>query len=463
MSGKKVTAQTLTGQQGINLIERRVLEMGCLWYPTGGYEAGIDGHIELLDPTTGEALNLTIRVQSRATRGQFEAETAQAFDYTCTEKDLSYWLSGNAAVILVRSRPDTDEAYWVSLKDYFHDPVTRKSRKIHFDKSRDRFDKSARRALAETGTPVHHGAYFAPPPVEEALYSNILPVTRFGDRLYLGQTTYGSPRDVLEHLARFGNPCGPEWYLKKRSAVLSFHDLAEAHWNAIVDPGTVESFATEEWSRSSDLDRLRDFVALLNRCLQAKLLASEVAYYPPKDYYYFTATKDLAPRAIKYRSLAQNAERTVFLGYPRKNKPGEMGFYRHSALQAQFRRYGGGWFLELSPTYHFTFNGHTPHRWYASKLKGIKALERNPTVLGQVVMWTDILVDGDPGLFSPPPYPFVGFGPVVTFTVGVGIQDDLWLPSEEDEATKDAATETQSLPLFEIEQTSATGDPKDEG
>lgn len=340
MPGKKVTAQTITGQQGINLIERRVLEMGCLWYPTGGYEAGIDGHIELLDPTTGEALNLTIRVQSRATKGQFEAETPKGFDYTCTEKDLSYWLSGNAAVILVRSRPDTDEAYWVSLKDYFSDPATRKSRKIHFDKSRNLFDKNARCSLAEVGSPIHHGVYFAPPPLEETLYSNILPVTRFADRLYLGQTTYGSPRDVLEHLARSGATCGPEWYLKKKRAVLSFHDLAEAHWNAIVDPGTVESFGTEEWSKSSDIDRVRDFVALLNRCLQAKLLASDVAYYPPKDYYYFTATKDLSPREIRYRSLAQNAQRTVFLGYPNKNKPGEIGFYRHSALQAHFRRYG---------------------------------------------------------------------------------------------------------------------------
>ena len=43
---KKIHNNDILGQQGINLIEQIVLDMGFMWYPTGGVEAGIDGTIE---------------------------------------------------------------------------------------------------------------------------------------------------------------------------------------------------------------------------------------------------------------------------------------------------------------------------------------------------------------------------------------------------------------------------------
>lgn len=56
---KKVTAQTLIGEEGVNLIERRVLEMGHLFHPRR-IDHGIDGHIDLVESGTGRHLNQTI-------------------------------------------------------------------------------------------------------------------------------------------------------------------------------------------------------------------------------------------------------------------------------------------------------------------------------------------------------------------------------------------------------------------
>src|ERR1051326_1377731 len=117
MAVKKIHLNSVIGQQGINSIERIVLAMGFVWYPTGAMEAGIDGIIEIRDANSGEVTNSIIQVQSKATKGPFQAETADGFDYLCEEKDLEYWLCGNAPVILIRSRPDTNEAYWISIKD----------------------------------------------------------------------------------------------------------------------------------------------------------------------------------------------------------------------------------------------------------------------------------------------------------------------------------------------------------
>jgi hypothetical protein len=57
MSAKKIHRSSIVGEQGVNLIQRIVLGMGHMWYPTGRVEAGIDGFIEIRDAITGEVTN----------------------------------------------------------------------------------------------------------------------------------------------------------------------------------------------------------------------------------------------------------------------------------------------------------------------------------------------------------------------------------------------------------------------
>jgi hypothetical protein len=62
---KTISASSVTGQKGINLIERIVLDMESRWTPSGQNEVGIDGYIELFDPATRIALGLTLAAQSK--------------------------------------------------------------------------------------------------------------------------------------------------------------------------------------------------------------------------------------------------------------------------------------------------------------------------------------------------------------------------------------------------------------
>jgi hypothetical protein len=58
---KKIGQGNMTGSLGVNIIERRILEMGFLWYPSGGVEAGIDGRLEIRNED-GQVTNLIISV-----------------------------------------------------------------------------------------------------------------------------------------------------------------------------------------------------------------------------------------------------------------------------------------------------------------------------------------------------------------------------------------------------------------
>jgi hypothetical protein len=64
---KTITRQQLLGSQGEAFVKERANAMGFLFSPYGQPEAGIDGLLELRDPTTGAVGG---RVRSRLARLQ---------------------------------------------------------------------------------------------------------------------------------------------------------------------------------------------------------------------------------------------------------------------------------------------------------------------------------------------------------------------------------------------------------
>lgn len=450
-SKKKIRQPDITGLTGVNLIERIVLEMGFLWYPTGSVEAGIDGTIELRDQETGEVFNSIIQVQSKAISGSFTSETPTSFTYLCKERDLTYWVQGNAPVILVVSRPRKEEAYWISVKDYFNDPNARQTRKVFFDKQRHRFTSNNRADLFNLAMPEDSGLYLAPPPKTEKLYTNLLKVVSFAPHIFIAETPHRSPGEVWRQLSEQGHPLGYEWILKEKR-IVSFHDLDTAPWNTICDVGTVERFDSDEWAYSDDPDRQRDFVQLLNLALRQKV-RSDLLFHHDRKYYFFKPTSDLSSRSLTYTSLQKITHRNVFRGYPKKKKQNdeteEIAYYRHSAFKGYFVRIEDTWYLEITPTYHFTRDGQQPDRFSGEYVQGIKREERNPAVLGQVVMWADFL-SRSPDLFTPL-YPFLSFGDLQTFTCEVGIHDNLWLKNEEQDEQMVAQNPENQLSFFDDE------------
>ena len=128
---KRIGPSDIIGERGITHIRRTVLEMGHMFYETGGVEAGIDGYIELRDQATGQVGNLILQVQGKATeRERLPAETPDSFEWPCTEADIGYWRQGTAPVLLVIVQTRTNRAYWKSVKDCFSDADAMQRRRV---------------------------------------------------------------------------------------------------------------------------------------------------------------------------------------------------------------------------------------------------------------------------------------------------------------------------------------------
>ena len=348
---------------------------------------------------------------------------------------------------LLYAVPDTDEAYWISIKDYFSDLAIQKTRKVHFDKKSNRFDISCATALKKLALPMDSGIYFAPLQKTETLYLNLLKVTSFASKIYVAATNYRKGGAVWRKFNSMEAKVGPEWLLTDKQ-IVSFHDLKEPPFNTICDVGTCESFDTREWSDSQDEDTKHQFVWLLNKCLREKTWLLGLRFDKHREYYYFPATKGLRTRKVWYQSHQNRVPREVFKQYGKKNNSSQRAYCRHSAFEGQFLQLGHEWYLEVTPTYHFTSDGYTEDKFRAERLQGIKRLDRNPAVLGQLFMWADYLSRSTQGLFSSE-YPFLAFGQLATVNINTSLPDEVWYNAEEDDEAKNLGKIDNQLELFD--------------
>ena len=266
---KKFKNQTIIGQKGINLIEGLVLDMGFVWNPSN-LDAGIDGIIEIRDTETEDATNFIIQVQSKATERPFTAETETSFEYLCDERDLDYWLKGNCPVILVCSNVVEKRAYWVSIKDYFIDATKRKSRKVIFDKLSNALEIGKKEKLAQLAIPESSGYYLSPPPLNENLYSNLLPLIEFPSHIYEAKIKFRKRRELWNALNSLNDSRGinKSWILSDEK-IYSFNDLSQLPWVEILAKNTtVTKFPSTNWSASQNVDTKHKFAQLLNYSLK---------------------------------------------------------------------------------------------------------------------------------------------------------------------------------------------------
>ena len=426
---KHIGRSSIIGEQGIAHIRRVVLDMGHMFYETGGVEAGIDGYIELRDPDTGRVGNLILQVQGKATeRERLPAETPDSFEWPCTEADIRYWHQGTAPVLLIVVQTKNNQAYWKSIRDYFPDADAMHRRRIVFDKCNDVFNVSARTAISEIAANAKPGAIAPPTRIVEHLVSNLVPLDRFGSKLFLAETTHEDNKQFGAASRSLVEEAPGEWIVKN-GRVLSFHDLNEQPWSELCDSGTVEVFDSSEWAYTADSDRQRDFVQLLNRALR-EIVRDDLIFKKDRHVFYFRLLDGKRNRSFSYRALRTRTSRSVVKFYSKRKSPTETAYCRHSAFSGRFRRFDLQWYLEITPTYYFTSNGRREDRYAHEHLKKIKEIESNSAVLGQFMMWHHYLTKRVSGDMYTRKYPFLAFGDISNYIAEHGVPDKLWLSKE---------------------------------
>ena len=420
---KRITDEQLLGEKGVNLKQSIVLEMGFTWHSTNQpVEAGIDGWVELRDVTTGEVANCWLAVQSKARSRLRETDTE--VKYNCSRKELDYWMLGSQPVILVVSLPEEKKAWWVSVKDYFRERDIQNERTIAFDKDRNLLTPATAEEWKMLGSQYGAGTYFAPPPIQETLTSNLIKVERFASPVYVADTQCTSGADFRKNLREIDEWPPREWAFGPRKQVYSFYDLAERPWREVCDAASCRAIPVEDLAYSDSIESRKIFVRLLNASFRSFLSAWRMRHSKESDCLYFSPGKNKIEREHRYRSRKKSTRRRVVTKYFKKTDETKIAYYRHEAFQHRFLRFGDRWYLMVEPTYVFTTDGEEPDPYREEHLSKIKSIEGDAAILGKIVMFRDMLKDRS-SLFEDS-YPFLGFGAIKTVHVNAGIDDKAW-------------------------------------
>lgn len=415
---KQYSRSQQIGDEGHTFAARIVTALGQTWHDRR-VDHGIDGEIELINPATRQPLNRLVLVQSKASNSPFPGETDAGFHFLISNDDIAYWTNGTNPVIVVCSHPLADEIWWAPATRATPPGPGGKSWTIEFDKSTDRLDHNAVPALLT----LDRRWETRPSPVSiqrsERLVTNLLALVETPPSIYVAPTWLTDVRQLGPELRKRGYHRS-DWLLRDRT-IFSFTDPKSSALGSFVEGG-IETIDAEEWSESKDTETTNRFVDLLRQTLREQEHQS-LAVHGKQRYFYFRATRDLSDRRVATNSKSKG--RTVFTGYENKRKPGEIAEYRHYAVGISFVRTDEGWAAQLTPTYHYTFDGHRELPWAADRLSGMKQLERNPAVSGLVRFWARYL--GRPSSLGEEQRPLV-FGDLYHLDVDRGIDEATWRP-----------------------------------
>lgn len=382
---KKLSQNQLTGQRGELLVADRTLAMGFAFDGRNRLETGIDGFLELRDQQTGQTLARWIGAQVKTTdAGDYVHEDDNGFQYLLKPDDLAYWRQSSIPVIIVLVRLSDNSMYWKSVDA----GNAAEPRRLHFDKTQDKFDRSAADRIAQLCIDRDKlGSYVPPMQTGEAAHLTMLRVI-LPSHIYVGSSLFASGRDAARELASVDPHAPFDWVVRNRR-FMSFRDPRGTSRNEIVDEGSVEAVETEAVALTDDIDDEYVFIDLLSRTLSLQL-DQDLTYDRESRALYFRAREQDKGRTYHYRSLVNETSADVITVW--RAKAGHVGSVRHHAFIPRFHRIGDEWYLSVIPTFVFTRDGYRSHFNSGALIAGKKKKERNGAVRGQFVMWRHLLI-----------------------------------------------------------------------
>ena len=381
---KTVTNAQITGSRGESFVSERANAMGFMFSRYGPLEAGIDGLLEVRDPQTGAPTGHLVAVQVKTrSDGAYTAEDDSGFEYLMDESDVAYWEGSNLPVIVVLVHLQRRVAYWKSTSE----GTGPGRRRLRFTKRTDVFDDTARDAIAALCVAKGGwGVSFPPLKSGEDAHLNLLEVI-LPNTIYVGASPFKSGGAALRELLEHDDRPPDDWVIRG-GQFMSFREPDDGPLSHIVDIGSVEPFDTDEIAFPDEESEEHTLIDLLRRTLVAQL-DGVLSYSRGRRAFYFTANTDTIKRVYAYRSLKSYTSAHVVKQY---EKDGKVVYVRHHAFEPRFWRIGNQWYLSISPTFIFTWDGFRPDRFAASRLAGKKKLEHQAALTGQFVMWRHLLI-----------------------------------------------------------------------
>lgn len=222
-------------------------------------------------------------------------------------------------------------------------------------------------------------------------YSNLIPLISYPEDLYIAAATITKQQKAWAVLRTENTGQVPGSWVIRNGTFYSLTELPDSRLRWVIDEGSIEAHETCDWTNSEDQEEQSVFLNLIYNSLRDDLFKKGVRYRRKDNLFYFSGWPDDGPRKYRYRAHSQKSEMTVVSHRSTDGEGKSWLTLRHLAFKGRFRQVEDRWYLEVVPSYLFTTDGKYKHRFHEEQLKKIKRLEKNRSVISQVLLWAHLL------------------------------------------------------------------------
>lgn len=192
-----------------------------------------------------------------------------------------------------------------------------------------------------------------------------------------------SRRSIVK-MALLLNGVETDAWICHENKLFSFHDLEATGLASIVQEGTIERLEASDLADSPEIDNINILKQLLAAETRELLKTRHVRMHPKDGFFFFTPTAEGQQERKETWIGKKTAARRVYEIKYNKKDPSKVAHHQHLSFELAFTKLADLWFVQIVPSWYYSWNGYKQSNWHDQLLSQQKRLEHNSTVKNMV-------------------------------------------------------------------------------
>ncbi|QGY01606.1 SMEK domain-containing protein [Methylobacterium mesophilicum SR1.6/6] len=195
---------------------------------------------------------------------------------------------------------------------------------------------------------------------------------------------YAKSRKAVVKMALLLNGVETDAWVCHDNKLFSFLDIEQCGLRSVVDEGLVERLAISDLADSPELDNVNILKQLLSAETQERLKKLHVRMHAKDRFFFFGPVEEGQTERKETWVGKRAATRRVYeLKYQRKD-PTKVAHHTHFSFELTFTKLDDDWYVQIVPSWYYSYNGYVRSNWHEDLLSTQKALEHNASVRNMV-------------------------------------------------------------------------------
>ncbi len=166
--------------------------------------------------------------------------------------------------------------------------------------------------------------------------------------------------------------------------LFAFHDMERTGVAAVIDVGTLEQLEVSELENSDEIDNVNILKQMLSAETRERLKARRVRMHPKDGFFYFVPIEEGQSERKETWVGKKTAVRRVYELKHQKKDPSKVAHHKHQSFELSFITMDGDWYVQIVPSWFYSYDGIQQSNWHDDLLSQQKRLEHNSSVRNQV-------------------------------------------------------------------------------